>query len=60
MRQNKSERCVGIDQDNDGGMAGTGRKIRDARAFDLLHETETCSGWNAPAIEQLWKKTGTE
>jgi hypothetical protein len=57
MRQNKPTRYVGIDQDINGGMTDTGRIIRDAWAFGLIPETETCAGWNAQAIEQLWEKT---
>lgn len=60
MRQSKPTRYVGIDQDINGGMTDTGRIIRDAWAFGLIPETETCAGWNAQAIEQLWEKTTNE
>jgi hypothetical protein len=59
MRQNKPTHYVGIDRDINGGMTDTGRIIRDAWAFGLIPETETCAGWNALAIEQLWEKTNT-
>jgi len=60
MRQNKPTRYVGIDNDINGGMTDTGRIIRDAWAFGLIPESETCVGWNAQAIEQLWEKTSAE
>jgi hypothetical protein len=60
MRQNKPTRYVGIDQDINGGMTDTGRIIRDAWAFGLIPESETCAGWNAQAIQQLWEKTTSE
>jgi hypothetical protein len=60
MRQKKPAQYVGIDQDINGGMTATGRIIRDAWAFGLIPESETCAGWNAQAIEQLWEKTTSE
>jgi hypothetical protein len=38
---------VGIDKDTDGGMTVAGRIIRDARAFGIIPETGTCTGWDA-------------
>lgn len=60
MRQSKPSRYVGIDQDINGGMTDTGRIIRDAWAFGLIPESETCAGWNGDAISQLWEKTSAE
>ena len=60
MRSNKPETYVGIDKDIDGGMTDTGRIIRDAWAFGLIPETETCAGWNAQGIETLWEQTLAE
>ena len=60
MRQGKPTTYVGIDKDLDGGMTDTGRIIRDAWAFGLIPETETCAGWNAAAIEKLWEQTLAE
>jgi len=57
MQRDKPTRYVGIDRDINGGMTDTGRIIRDAWAFGLIPESETCAGWNAQAIEQLWEKT---
>ncbi len=47
---------VGIDQDLNGGMTDTGKIIRDAWAFGLIPETETCTGWTVPRIEALWQQ----
>jgi len=41
-------------------MTDTGRIIREAWAFGLIPETETCAGWNAQAIEKLWGDTLAE
>ncbi|MGB5259996.1 MAG: hypothetical protein WBO34_05665 [Gammaproteobacteria bacterium] len=51
---------VGIDKDTDGGMTIAGRIIRDAWAFGIIPETETCAGWQQAALEDLWNKTHTE
>jgi hypothetical protein len=60
MQQDKPTRYVGIDKDLYGGMTDPGRIIRDAWAFGLIPESETCAGWNAQAIGQLWEKTSAE
>ena len=57
-RSNKT--YAGIDNDIDGGMTVAGRIIRDAWAFDIIPETETCAGWNTQALEGLWTKTHEE
>jgi Cu2+-containing amine oxidase len=59
MRSSKTP-YVGIDQDTDGGMTVAGRIIRDAWAFGIIPETETCAGWNTQALEALWTKTHEE
>ncbi len=51
---------VGIDKDENGGMTATGKIIRDAWAFGILPENETCAGWSQAAIEDLWRKTQAE
>ncbi len=38
------KRYAGTDKDIDGGMTVAGRIIRDAWAFGIIHETETCEG----------------
>lgn len=50
----------GIDNDPSNGMSDTGRIIRDAWAFGLLPETETCKGWNDQRISALWEQTQEE
>ena len=57
MRGNRPKPYVGIDNDRDGGMTVPGRIIRDAWAFELIPETETCAGWPMQRIEELWAKT---
>ncbi len=51
---------VGIDQDINGGMTDTGKIIRDAWVFGIIPETETCQGWLAQGIEDLWIKVNAE
>jgi len=51
---------VGIQNDLQGGMTDTGRIIRDAWIFGLIPETETCEGWMAERIEELWRKVNVE
>jgi hypothetical protein len=52
----KIESYVGIHNDHYGGMTDIGRIIRDAWAFGLIPESETCAGWQAGGIESLWEK----
>lgn len=59
MRSNKAP-YVGIDKDTDGGMTVAGRIIRDAWAFGIIPETETCAGWNTQGLQDLWNKTHDE
>ncbi|MGD8615965.1 MAG: hypothetical protein PVI91_09920 [Gammaproteobacteria bacterium] len=54
------QRYVGVDKDIDGGMTDTGRIIRDAWAFGLIDESETCAGWMRQGIEDLWRKVDAE
>ncbi len=56
----KSGTYVGIDQDTFGGMTTIGKIIRDAWVFELIPETETCSGWNAAGIDALLQKVNAE
>jgi hypothetical protein len=51
---------AGIDKDTDGGMTAAGRIIRDAWAFGIIPETETCAGWNTQRLEDLWTRTHDE
>lgn len=53
---NKNEPYIGIHNDLYGGMTDIGRIVRDAWAFQLIPESETCAGWQAVGIENLWEK----
>lgn len=57
---NEPKRYVGIDNDLNGGMTDAAKIIRDAWVFDLIPETETCEGWLAAGIEDLWRKVDAE
>ena len=52
----KPIRYVGIDNEINAGMTDTAKIIRDAWAFGTIPETETCEGWLAAGIEDLWRK----
>jgi hypothetical protein len=56
MRQLPEKRYVGIHNDIFGGMTDTGKIIRDAWIFEIIPETETCEGWVAQGIQDLWEK----
>lgn len=56
----EEKRYVGIDNEINGGMTDTGKIIRDAWVFGLIPETETCEGWLAAGIEDLWRKVNAE
>ena len=49
-------RYAGIDKDPGGAMNPTGNIIRDAWVFDLIPETETCSGWDQARIQALYER----
>ncbi|MAK66222.1 MAG: hypothetical protein CMH21_06760 [Methylophaga sp.] len=54
------KRYVGIDKEINGAMTDTGKIIRDAWVFGLIPETETCEGWLAAGLEDLWRKVNLE
>lgn len=58
--QQQQKTYVGIDNDLNGGMTDTGKIIRDAWVFGLIPETETCEGWQAAGLEDLWRKVNAE
>jgi len=61
MRNKAQEKTyVGIHNDINGGMTDTGKIIRDAWVFEFISETETCEGWRATGIQELWEKTSKE
>lgn len=47
---------VGIHNDIFGGMTDLGRIIRDAWVFGILPEDETCEGWSAGRLQELYDK----
>jgi hypothetical protein len=55
-----AKKYVGIHNDLHGGMTDTGKIIRDAWVFDLIPESETCEGWLAQGLEDLWHKVNSE
>ena len=56
----QQKRYVVIDNDINGAMTDTGKIIRDAWVFGLIPETETCEGWLAQGLEDLWRKVNAE
>jgi len=58
--KDKNQRYVGVHNDDFGGMTDTGKIIRDAWVFDIIPETETCEGWLAAGIEDLWRKVNEQ
>ncbi len=56
----KSKHYVGILKDQHGGMTDTGKVIREAWAFGIIEESETCEGWLSAGIEDLWRQVHEE
>lgn len=56
MAQIKDNHYVGLHDDSHGGMSHLGRIVRDAWTFGLLPETETCAGWSASQMQNLYEK----
>ncbi|MGD8712206.1 MAG: hypothetical protein PVG50_05155 [Thiohalophilus sp.] len=56
----QGNKYVGIHNDINGGMTDTGKIIRDAWAFGLIPEDETCEGWLSQGIEDLWRRVNQE
>lgn len=50
------ETYVGIDNDTNGGMTHLGRIVMDGWVFGLIPQTETCAGWNAAQMQNLYEK----
>jgi len=57
---NEPKRYVGIDNEINGGMTDTAKIIRDAWVFGIIPESETCEGWLAGGVEDLWRKVDAE
>jgi len=47
---------VGIDKDTNNGLTHLGRIVRDAWVFGILPETETCGGWDASRMQELYER----
>ncbi len=47
---------AGIEEDERAGLTHLGRIVRDAWVFDILPESETCAGWNAARMQQLYEQ----
>ncbi len=47
---------AGIDQDENEGLTHLGRIVRDAWVFDILPESETCTGWSGAQMQSLYEK----
>lgn len=56
----EQKRYVGIDNEINSGMTDTAKIIRDAWVFGLIPETETCQGWLAAGVEDLWRRVNLE
>ena len=46
----------GIKNDPTGGMHSHGKMVRDAWVFDILPETEGCSGRTAQQLDNLYEQ----
>lgn len=60
MPRMKDTPYPGIHNDVDGGMTVSGRIIRDAWAFGLIPEDETCEGWLTQGLDDLWQRVNVE
>lgn len=47
---------AGIYNDEAGGMTHLGRIVMDAWVFGIIAETETCEGWDAAQMQNLYEK----
>ena len=47
---------IGIDKDTNGGMTHLGRIVMDGWLFGFIPESETCAGWNAAQMQNLYEK----
>jgi hypothetical protein len=57
---NDPRRYAGIHNDPGGGMSPTAKIVRDAWAFGLIPEEQTCEGWMSHQIEALWAQVDEE
>lgn len=52
----RAQTYAGVDRDENGGLTHMGRMVRDAWVFGILPETETCAGWDAARMQNLYEK----
>lgn len=50
------QKYVGIYNDQAGGMTHLGRVVMDAWVFEIIPMTETCEGWDAAQMQNLYEK----
>lgn len=60
INSKQGKKYVGIHNEENGGMTHSAKIIRDAWAFGIIPETETCEGWLVQGIEDLWRKVNAE
>jgi len=51
-----AQQYAGINNDAAGGMTHLGRIVMDAWVFGIIPETETCEGWDAAQMQNLYEK----
>ncbi|HEY5602846.1 MAG TPA: hypothetical protein VIM41_07050 [Gammaproteobacteria bacterium] len=54
--EESTKKYQGIHKDYCGGMTPTGSIVKDAWLFELLPEVETCEGWTAGQMQELYEK----
>lgn len=47
---------VGVNRDTNAGLTHLGRMVRDAWVFGILAESETCAGWDAARMQNLYEQ----
>ena len=50
------QKYVGIYNDQSGGMTHLGRVVMDAWVFEIIPTTETCEGWDASQMQNLYEE----
>lgn len=50
---------VGLDDDLNGGLTHLGRIVLDGRLFGIIRAEETCKGWDAARLQNLYEQVYT-
>ncbi|HZV97575.1 MAG TPA: hypothetical protein VFF74_01160 [Methylophilaceae bacterium] len=50
------QKYAGIYNDNAGGLTNLGRIVMDAWVFEIIPMSETCEGWDAVQMQNLYDK----